>query len=74
MDHIQFPHYHIRWSDRTTLDWECFSTSAAAEKRAKDLVRPDQTYTVEEHSRSCHRCRDARNLRFLLGSSAQARA
>jgi hypothetical protein len=47
MDHVQLPHYHIRWSDRTTLDWECFSTSAAAEKRAKDLVRPDETYTVK---------------------------
>lgn len=39
-------HYHIRWSD-SKLDWERFSTPQEAERAAKQLVRPGETFTVE---------------------------
>lgn len=51
-------HYHIRWSGKP-LDWEAFSTRVDAETSAKQLVRPSETYTVEEHNGACPRCQDA---------------
>ena len=51
-------HYHIRWSGRAELDWECFATSADAQESAEQLVQSDETYTVEEHNESCPRCGD----------------
>lgn len=49
-------HYHIRWSGKTELDWEGFDTRANAEASAKYLVRPGETYIIEEHGQSCARC------------------
>jgi len=59
----QTSHYHIRWSSRTALDWECFSTHAEADTRARELVRQGETYIIEEHAEACARCRDAMNLK-----------
>jgi hypothetical protein len=52
-------HYHIRWSGRATLDWERFNTHKEAEARAKLLILPSETYTIEEHDRTCQRCQQA---------------
>jgi hypothetical protein len=59
MDRNQALHYHIRWSGRTELDWECFDTSADAESNARKLVQMKETYTIEEHDGTCPRCQDA---------------
>jgi hypothetical protein len=48
-------HYHIRWAAIATLDWECFSTRAAAEAGAERLLRSGETYIIEEHDQSCPR-------------------
>jgi len=56
-------HYHIRWSRVVALDWECFSTFDEAETRAKELVRRDETYTIEERDEACPRCQAAMNLK-----------
>jgi hypothetical protein len=74
MDHMQLPHYHIRWSGKPTLDWEDFSTRAEAQARAKQLVRQDETFTNEEHNGTCLRCRDAMKLKFVPGISKDASA
>jgi hypothetical protein len=74
MEHTQLPHYHIRWSGRTTLDWEHFSTRKEAEVRAKQLVQPDETFTIEEHDGTCLRCRDAMKLKSEHGTSKEASA
>lgn len=57
------PHYHIRWSDRTVLDWEPFSTRVEAEASAKQLVRSGETYNIEERDGECLRCQDAAKLK-----------
>jgi hypothetical protein len=51
-------HYHIHWSGRADLDWECFGTAVDAERNAKEWVRPGETYTIEEHGAECPRCGD----------------
>ena len=53
------PHYHIRWSN-AALDWERFDTQAEAEASAKQLARPDETYTIEEFEGACPRCPDVK--------------
>lgn len=63
MNTMHTPHYHIRWSRVTALDWECFSTQAEAEARAKELVRQEEAYTIEEHDGACPRCQDAVKLK-----------
>jgi hypothetical protein len=40
-------HYHIRWSD-SKLDWERFSTRQEAEQAARQLVRPGETFILEQ--------------------------
>lgn len=50
------PHYHIRWSRKKELDWERFDTRLDAQISAAQLVRPDETYTIEEHDEGCARC------------------
>ena len=57
MDRIHVFHYHIRWSDKTTLDWESFDTIPDAETNAKKLVQSSEAYTIEEHNGDCLRCR-----------------
>jgi hypothetical protein len=49
-------HYHIRWSEKAALDWACFDTRAEAEKSARQLVLPDETYTIEEYGATCPQC------------------
>lgn len=48
-------HYHIRWRD-SDLDWEAFSTQEAAELRAAALVRPNETYAIEQFDGNCPQC------------------
>jgi hypothetical protein len=49
-------HYHIRWSNGK-LDWERYGTSVEAEAGARQLMRQEETYTVEEFSDTwCRRC------------------
>ena len=50
-------HYHIRWSGKDSLDWERFPSRPDAEVQARQLVRPGETYTIEEHGETCPRCR-----------------
>lgn len=70
----QLPHYHIRWSSKATLDWEGFSTRKEAEASAKQLVRQQETFTIEEHNGTCSRCADAMNLKSEHGTSKGASA
>ena len=56
-------HYHIRWSSKAALDWESFNTRAEAEDGASQLVRPGETYIIEEHDSACQRCRTAFELK-----------
>jgi len=48
-------HFHIRWSG-AKLDWEPFPTQEKAERQAKELVRPGETFTVEQFNGDCPRC------------------
>lgn len=50
-------HYHIRWSQSQMLDWERYGTRVKAEAGAKELVRPGETYVIEEYGAACERCR-----------------
>ena len=56
MNTTHVPHYHIHWSGKATLDWERFETKAEAEKSARELVHPHESYTIEEHDGTCPRC------------------
>jgi hypothetical protein len=49
-------HYHIRWVGTPALDWERFTTVAAATARALELVRPGEKFTIEESAGKCSRC------------------
>lgn len=51
-------HYHIRWSN-LKLDWQTFANRQAAKKSAEELVRPRETYTIEEFGDDCARCKAA---------------
>lgn len=48
-------HYHIRWSN-SKLDWQAFRSREEAGKSAKDLVRPQESYAIEEFGEDCARC------------------
>lgn len=56
-------HYHIHWSTKEILDWEAFDSSAEAETSAQQLVRPGETYTIEERAENCPRCWKSFRLR-----------
>jgi len=48
--------HHIR-SSNGRLDWERFSTSAEAQASGKQLMRPGETYAVEEYEdEACPNC------------------
>jgi hypothetical protein len=47
------PHYHIRWSHKTGMDWECFPTYSEASIRAAELAGPDEVFEIEEISSDC---------------------
>jgi hypothetical protein len=40
-------HYHIRWAT-AALYWQRFNTHAEANARATQLMRPLETYNIEE--------------------------
>jgi len=50
-------HYHIRWqSVGGMLDWEMWSTRAAAEYSARQIGQPGETYVIEEFGKACMTC------------------
>jgi hypothetical protein len=49
-------HFHIHWSGKTTLDCESFTTWALADERAKELVAPNERYSIEELGKQCPIC------------------
>ena len=51
-------HYHIRWSD-SKIDWQVFNTSEEAQVEAATLVRPGETYTIDEFGDECPKCHAA---------------
>jgi hypothetical protein len=53
---VSASHFHIRWSGKDSLDWQRFQTRQDAITLASELVRPGETYTVEEHSANCPFC------------------
>lgn len=53
---ISAPHFHIHWSTSNTLDWQRFATRQEAQGRAEDLVRPHETFSIEEQSSDCPFC------------------
>ena len=61
-------HYHIRWSGKAVLDWQCFSTHEEAKASARQLVRLGETYTIEEHDEACPRCEAAMNVKSINGA------
>ena len=48
-------HYHIHWSGKK-LGWERFDTRKNDEKRARQQVQFDETYTIELMSSDCENC------------------
>ena len=49
-------HYHIHWSSKKELDWESFDTPQEAESAAKQLVRPGESYSIEQFGDDCPWC------------------
>ena len=49
-------HFHIRWSSTSELDYDCFASREEAGRSAEQLVRPNETYSVEEFDDSCEKC------------------
>lgn len=58
MDANTAPHFHIRWilGDTSRTDWEAFASRDEAEKMAKRLITPTETYAIDEFDGSCERC------------------
>jgi hypothetical protein len=67
-------HYHIRWSGKAVLDWQCFSTHEEAMASARQLVRQGETYIIEEHDETCQRCQAAMNLKSTHSGFSEASA
>jgi hypothetical protein len=68
-------HYHIRWSGKVLLDWQRFNTPEEAKASARQLVRPGETYTIEEQNdETCPRCQDAMNAKSMHGAFNEANA
>jgi hypothetical protein len=50
-------HYHIRWQGGGgAVDWETWSTQAATKYSARQIVRPGETYVIEEFGEACMTC------------------
>ena len=71
MDRNNGVHYHIHWSGKP-VDWERFDTTADAEASARQLARPGETYTVEEHGESCPQC--MKFMKKILGGDSSNEA
>ena len=67
-------HYHIRWSSKEVLDWEAFDTRVEVEASAKQLVRPGETYSIEEQDETCPRCRTAMETKSMRDIRQEASA
>ena len=74
LEALTMTHYHIRWSGKALLDWQCFSTPEEAKSSARQLVRLGETYVIEEQDETCSRCQAAMNANFLHGSFNEASA
>jgi hypothetical protein len=46
--------------------WEVFRTSEEAERQAKELKLPGETFTVEQFDGNCPRCSEVRNPRATV--------
>lgn len=46
-------HFHIKWSIKDRLDWECFETYRDAAIRAAELALPNQEFTIQMVLTSC---------------------
>ena len=59
-------HYHIRWACGK-LDWEVFPTEDEARLAAKQLMRPNESYVIEQSDGTCPGCADlqSQNLSSL---------
>jgi hypothetical protein len=49
-------HFHIHWSTQTKPDWEPFQKSSDATNRAQELVRPNESFRIEEFGEDCPVC------------------
>jgi len=62
-------HHHIRWSSGR-LDWERFNTRPEADKSAKQLMRRQETYVIEEcDDATCQPCLKMANPHVARGTS-----
>jgi hypothetical protein len=46
-------HFHIKWSQKNDLDWECFDNFRDATNRAKELAAPGEQFTVQMVLTAC---------------------
>jgi hypothetical protein len=46
-------HFHIHWSGKEHLDWECFNTRADATMRALELAQPGESFRIDEIFEQC---------------------
>jgi hypothetical protein len=50
-------HFHITWSSKATPDWEPFTSRAEAEAAATAMVRPGESFEVQEADGDCSVCK-----------------
>jgi hypothetical protein len=46
-------HFHIKWSTKDSLHWECFETFRNASIRANELAAPSEEFTIHMVSTVC---------------------
>jgi hypothetical protein len=61
-------HFHIVWTfgTSTRIDWERFANPQDADRVAKLIVRPLETYKVVEFDDGCQRCAVSRLGRKIV--------
>ena len=65
-------HYHIRWSD-SKPDWERFSAREEAERAARQLARPGETFTLEYvDDNACMQCLEVRKRMLVNDKTGDA--
>jgi hypothetical protein len=58
-------HFHIKWIELSNVDWERFETELDATERAMELVKPDETFSIEPFENdNCPHCGDIMRKRF----------
>ena len=50
-------HYHIHWSDDSSLDWKPFPTKAEATELAERIKKTGERYVIVERDDKCERCK-----------------